>query len=88
MVNPDPNPRRPDPAINRALGLPPLLTGEYDEDPEPPMGQGNAALLIAVYVLVFGFGIVCVAATHDHLGTLHLGHTQNFLALYPLTPAS
>jgi hypothetical protein len=87
-VNPDP--RRREPAINRALralNLPPLLSGDYDEDPEP-MGRRDAISLIAVYVLVFGFGIVCAAMMHDHLGTLYFGHTQNFLALYPpLTPA-
>ena len=70
------DPRRRDPAINRALralNLPPLLTGDYDEDPEP-MSRGDAISLIAVYVLVFGFGIVCAAMMNDHLGTIHHFH--------------
>jgi len=49
------HPRRRDPAINRALralGLPPALTGDYDEDPEP-MGRDKAWAIVASYTALF-----------------------------------
>jgi hypothetical protein len=49
------NPRRRDPAINsalRTLGLPPLLTGDYDEDAEP-MSQRKAVLIVAGYTALY-----------------------------------
>jgi hypothetical protein len=67
------DPRRRDPAINRALralGLPPLLTGDYDEDPEP-MNWRTAQAIVVFYGLAFGFGLLCIGALHDHLHVLH-----------------
>ena len=69
------HPRRRDPAINRALralGLPPALTGDYDEDPEP-MGRLTAALLITFYGLAYGPGWIVIFAL-GHVGAGHLGH--------------
>jgi hypothetical protein len=68
------DPRRRDPAINRALralGLPPLLTGDYDEDPES-MSRGTAKLIFAATLLAGFVGIAMAAGIHDHLGHLQI----------------
>jgi hypothetical protein len=50
----DPGKRRREPAINRALralGLPPLLTGDYDE--EEPMSERKAVFIVAGYTALY-----------------------------------
>ena len=44
-----------DPAINRALkalGLPPLLSGDYDPDPEP-MSERKAVFIVAGWAALY-----------------------------------
>jgi hypothetical protein len=69
------DPRRRDPAINRALRawhLPPVIQNGTPEDPEP-MGRLKAALLIAFYGLAYGPGWMVIFAL-GHVGAGHLGH--------------
>jgi hypothetical protein len=77
------DPRRREPAINRALkalGLPPLLTGDYDPDPEP-MPRGRARAIVAAGALLFLLGLLCLGSIHDHLAPIHIQQPAQILAL-------
>jgi hypothetical protein len=62
-------PRRREPAINRAmraLGLPPLLTGDYED--EPAMSRDTAWAIVAAYTALYTplLGVLVFAALRYH----------------------
>jgi hypothetical protein len=79
------DPRRREPAINRALkslGLPPLLTGDYDPEDQPPMSRDTARLIVAAGALLVLLGLLALGAgIHDHLAPIHLQQPAQILAL-------
>jgi hypothetical protein len=70
----NPDPRRREPAINRALRVfhhGPLIQTDAAPDPDAePMGRLRAALLIAFYGLAYGPGWIVIFAL-GHVGHRH-----------------
>jgi hypothetical protein len=67
------DPRRRDPAINRALRtfhLQPLIQADTPDEDAEPMSKGKAAALIAFYGLAYGPGWMLIFAL-GHVGRRH-----------------